>query len=68
MTDRGQPSKFRFFTICASNYLAHAIVLGRSISTTHPGARLTVFLLDALPERLSGTEHLDIVSASTIMP
>jgi len=25
-------------------------------------------LLDALPERLSGTEHLDIVAASTIMP
>ncbi len=64
------PSTFRtrFFTICAANYLANAIVLGRSIASAHPGARLTVFLLDALPAECAGLEHLDVVPAAATMP
>jgi hypothetical protein len=68
MRGRVSEPKSRFFTICASNYLAHAIVLGRSVSANHPGARLTVFLLDALPADTSGLEHLDFIAVETIIP
>jgi glycosyltransferase involved in cell wall biosynthesis len=56
------------FTICARNYLAHAIVLGQSLAVADPGTRLTVFLLDDLPVDRAGLEHIDIVPAETIMP
>jgi len=47
-----QSSKTVFFTICARNYLAFAVVLGRSIREHHPDARFSVWLLDEgeLPE------------------
>lgn len=36
----------RFFTICAKNYLAHAIALGEQLNTHHPEAAFTIFLAD----------------------
>ena len=68
MVDRARAPQSGFFTICAANYLAHATVLGQSVSAHHAGARLTVFLLDALPAEATGLDHLDIVPADTLMP
>lgn len=51
------------FTIVASNYLAQASVLGASVSAHYHGAKLVVFLLDALPPALSVPDHLVIVPA-----
>lgn len=51
------------FTIAASNYLAHASVLGASVAEHHPGLKLTVFLLDTPPPGLPLSEHLVIVPA-----
>ena len=36
----------RFFTICAKNYLAHAMVLGEQLKVHHPEAAFTIFLAD----------------------
>lgn len=62
------PLRPKFFTICASNYLANATTLGRSISAAHKGSRLTVFILDDLPENIAGVDHIDIVAAEATMP
>src|SRR5215469_6225779 len=62
------PLRVKFFTICASNYLANAITLGRSVSARHNGSKLTVFLLDDLPARVAGVEHIDVVPAKATMP
>lgn len=43
------PVDLAIFTICASNYLAHACVLGASLHEHHPDATLIVFLLDEPP-------------------
>ena len=59
--------RVKFFTICASNYLANATTLGRSVSAAHTGSKLTVFLLDDLPARVAGLEHIDIVPAKRTM-
>jgi glycosyltransferase involved in cell wall biosynthesis len=61
-------ARIEFFTICAANYLANAVALGRSISEAHNGSRLTVFLLDALPKDAVGLDQLNVISADTIMP
>src|ERR1700730_4545325 len=68
MNDQSRPMQIRFFTICAANYLANAVALGRSVSAAHNGSRLAVFLLDALPEDAVGLDELDLISADTIMP
>src|ERR1700736_683794 len=68
MHDQSLPVRIKFFTICASNYLANAVVLGRSVSAAHGGSRLTVFLLDALPKQATRLDHLDIIPADAIMP
>jgi glycosyltransferase involved in cell wall biosynthesis len=67
MSDK-PPLRVNFFTICASNYLASAIALGRSVSTAHGGSRLTVFLLDDPPAEVAGVDHIHIVPARTTMP
>src|ERR1051326_8857158 len=67
MPDRS-PARIKFFTICAANYLANAVVLGRSVSQAHSGTRLTVFLLDALPPGAARLDDIDIVPADAIMP
>ncbi|MET1023586.1 MAG: glycosyltransferase family 4 protein [Pseudoxanthomonas sp.] len=51
------------FTIAASNYLAQASVLGRSVGQQHPGLKLIVFLLDAPPSELALPDHLVLVPA-----
>ncbi|MBS0319301.1 MAG: glycosyltransferase family 4 protein [Proteobacteria bacterium] len=58
----------RFFTICASNYLAHALVLARSLAATQRGARLIVFLLDAMPADCEGRDEIDVISVASSMP
>src|ERR1700694_5983673 len=68
MSEQLRPTRARFFTICASNYLANAVVLGQSISAAHDGSRLTVFLLDEMPADVTVPGHIDIVPAATIMP
>src|SRR5215470_6084377 len=67
MPDR-PPLRVKFFTICASNYLANATTLGRSVSAAHRGSKLTVFLLDDLPAGVAGVGHIDIVPAKRTMP
>lgn len=54
------------FTICASNYLSHACVLGASVSEHHPGANLIVFLLDEPPESIALPEWVTIVPAEAV--
>jgi glycosyltransferase involved in cell wall biosynthesis len=56
------------FTICASNYLAHAIVLGESVRVHHPGLTLTIFLLDDLPVGVTLPKGLAIIAAHLAMP
>ena len=51
------------FTICASNYLAHACVLGASVREHHPGLSLVVFLLDEPPAHVVLPEWLTAVAA-----
>src|SRR6202048_1686155 len=68
MPEQSRPWRTSFFTICASNYLANAVVLGQSVSAAHGGSRLTGFLLDALPEDATALDQVDIVPAETIMP
>ncbi len=51
------------FTICASNYLAHASVLGASLREQHPELKLTVFLLDEPPCGTLLPDHLAIIPA-----
>ncbi|MGO4606852.1 glycosyltransferase [Variovorax sp. 2RAF20] len=51
------------FTICASNYLAHACVLGASVRQHQPGATLVVFLLDEPPADIELPECVTIVPA-----
>ncbi|MBO9513046.1 MAG: glycosyltransferase family 4 protein [Variovorax sp.] len=63
MSEPGFDHEPAIFTIAASNYLAQASVLGASIGEHHPGQRLVVFLLDALPEGVSLPDHLVIVPA-----
>lgn len=67
MRDQSRPARIRFFTICAANYLANAVALGRSVSEAHDGSRLTVFLLDALPKDAAALHQLEVISAETIM-
>jgi glycosyltransferase involved in cell wall biosynthesis len=55
-----------FFTICAQNYLAFAIVLGKSLSESIQGARLTVFVLDGVPDHPAGMEHLDLRAVDVV--
>jgi glycosyltransferase involved in cell wall biosynthesis len=54
------------FTICASNYLAQAGVLGASLRAHHPDLCLTVFLLDDAPAHAAVPEHVRIVPAQTV--
>lgn len=54
---------FAVFTICASNYLAHASVLGASVREHQPGTALIVFLLDEPPEDVELPDGLTIVQA-----
>jgi hypothetical protein len=62
-------STLSFFTIRAQNYLAFAIVLGKSLSESIHGARLTVFVLDGVPDDKTGMEPLDLrPTASVIEP
>src|SRR6266849_3340276 len=68
MLDLAVPLRTKFFTICASNYLANAVALGRSVAATHAGRRLTVFLLDTLPAEAVELDAIDVVLAETIMP
>jgi glycosyltransferase involved in cell wall biosynthesis len=68
MSEQSHSWRTSFFTICASNYLANAVVLGQSVSAAHGGSRLTVFLLDALPADVTAPDQVDIVTADTIMP
>jgi glycosyltransferase involved in cell wall biosynthesis len=51
------------FTICASNYLAQASVLGASLVRQHPGMKLVVFLLDEPPQAAPAPEHLVLLSS-----
>lgn len=51
------------FTICASNYLAHACVLGASLRKHQPGTTLVVFLLDEPPEGTELPEHVTLLAA-----
>jgi len=51
------------FTICASNYLAHACVLGASVRNHQPGVVLVVFLLDEPPADIELPDFLTIVPA-----
>jgi glycosyltransferase involved in cell wall biosynthesis len=59
------PSSPAIFTICASNYLAQACVLGASVSAHHPGARLVVFLLDAPPADFELPGCVTVVAAES---
>ena len=61
----GQPlvPELAIFTICAGNYLAHASVLGTSLREHHPGLKLKVFLLDALPAGVVPPDHVEIIPA-----
>lgn len=60
-------AELAIFTICASNYLAHASVLGASIREHHPELRLVVFLLDKPPLGATIPDHLVIVPAERVM-
>ncbi len=57
------PAELVIFTICASNYLAHACVLGASVRKHQPGATLVVFLLDEPPEDAELPAHVNLVAA-----
>ena len=56
-----------FFTICARNYLAMAAALNESITTHHPGSKLTIFVLDYgdIPERAA---HLPLRAIEDAVP
>jgi glycosyltransferase involved in cell wall biosynthesis len=60
------PADLAIFTICASNYLAHACVLGASVRKHHPGATLVVFLLDEPPAGVELPECVTIVAAEAV--
>jgi glycosyltransferase involved in cell wall biosynthesis len=66
-TSLAPQSTLSFFTICAQNYLAFAIVLGKSLSETISGARLTVFILDGVPDDTSGMDHLDLRGVASVI-
>jgi hypothetical protein len=58
-----------FFTLCSSNYLAHARTLGESVRRHHPSARFVIGLVDRIaegvPEKiLSGWELLPVEQLS----
>lgn len=55
------------FTICASNYLAQAGVLGASVSNQHPGTSLYVFLLDEPPESVDLDPTITLVPAASVL-
>ncbi|CAN7367029.1 glycosyltransferase [Variovorax paradoxus] len=57
------PTGLAVFTICASNYLAHAAVLGASLRRHQPGTTLLVFLLDEPPEGTKLPEHVILLAA-----
>ena len=40
------------FTICSSNYLAHAKVLGDSLAKTNPDCRFVIGLVDSIPTEI----------------
>lgn len=40
------------FTICSSNYLAHAKVLGNSLAETNPDCRFVIGLVDSVPTEI----------------
>ncbi|MFC1681716.1 glycosyl transferase [Pseudomonadota bacterium] len=40
------------FTICSSNYLAHAKVLGDSLAETNPDCRFVIGLVDSIPTEI----------------
>ena len=58
----------RVCTIIASNYWAHARVLARSVHQHHPGAELTVLVidLDPLTERAAEREPFDVVGPDAL--
>lgn len=62
-----QPAAAQVFTICAPNYLAQACVLGASLIEHHPGTRLTVFLIGALPTGFTVPPALEILPAAKVL-
>ncbi|RYF69204.1 MAG: hypothetical protein EOO29_33835, partial [Comamonadaceae bacterium] len=63
---RATPARdLTLFTICASNYLAHACVLGASV-VQHHGMPLVVFLLDAPPSGMPLPDCIEIVLAEGV--
>ena len=61
-----RPSETAIFTICAGNYLAQASVLSASICEHHPGLKLTVFLIGALPADVIIPTHIELVEAERV--
>ena len=67
-TDGVEP--MRFFTVCAKNYLAHAIALGEQLKIHHPEAAFTIFLADktlgidpdSIPFEIVTLEEVGLVS------
>lgn len=55
------------FTICASNYLAQAIVLGESIRINHPNVILKVFLIDSENYTLDYSDIFNVISAEHVL-
>jgi lipopolysaccharide biosynthesis glycosyltransferase len=44
-------NSLQFFTIAAQNYLAHAMVLAKSVLQYHPGGSFSIFLMDDIDHR-----------------
>ncbi|GAA5264547.1 hypothetical protein ACOSOMT5_P0971 [Acidiphilium sp. MT5] len=59
--------QLEFFTICASNYLAFASVLAKSLGLAYPGRKLTVFLIDDLVENVDISEYLTVLPAAEVL-
>src|SRR5215831_10399471 len=54
--------EMRVCTIVATNYLAHARVLARSLASHNPGVRLAVLVVDADRDIDASQEPFDLVS------
>lgn len=61
------PADLAIFTICASNYLAHACVLAASVREHQPGATLVVFLLDEPPAGVQLPGFVHVVAAEATL-
>ena len=55
------------FTICSRNYLAFALVLGRSLMSVQPGSRFVIFLADGdVSDTVRSKIEFDVISVQNL--